>query len=330
MQEGLGRTWREIADHHHAELLTELSGAFDAQMNEAIFEAVAEERRQAEERQNETLERTRRAISDDLNQTLRRLRQSPSQASVFTLLAEASSPWANAVVVLTVEDESLRVAASRGLSSAPPESIVTKEAPALGSVIDNTEPVVTIATPSEVSSALSEAFGENNKCHLLPITVRRKVAAILIASGDVLTGAVELLTESAGMRLESLNPVNPPALKPLASSGLVQIGPTPKADLSWDDLSAADQKAHLNAQRVARVRVAEIRLYHPDELRQGVFDGNIYKHLREPIDNARSNFLQNCLAQSPTLVDYLHLEILRSLAHDDERLLGSDYPGPMV
>jgi len=132
------------------------------------------------------------------------------------------------------------------------------------------------------------------------------------------------------MRLESLNPVNPPALKPLASSGLVQIGPTPKADLSWDDLSAADQKAHLNAQRVARVRVAEIRLYHSDELRQGVFDGNIYKHLREPIDNARSNFLQNCLAQSPTLVDYLHLEILRSLAHDDERLLGSDYPGPMV
>jgi hypothetical protein len=30
------------------------------------------------------------------------------------------------------------------------------------------------------------------------------------------------------------------------------------------------------------------------------------------------------------MVDYLHLEILRSLAHDDDRLLGPEYPGPMV
>jgi hypothetical protein len=30
------------------------------------------------------------------------------------------------------------------------------------------------------------------------------------------------------------------------------------------------------------------------------------------------------------MVDYLHLEIVRSLAHDDDRLLGSSYPGPMV
>jgi hypothetical protein len=30
------------------------------------------------------------------------------------------------------------------------------------------------------------------------------------------------------------------------------------------------------------------------------------------------------------MVDYLHLEILRSLARDDDRLLGQSYPGPMV
>jgi hypothetical protein len=30
------------------------------------------------------------------------------------------------------------------------------------------------------------------------------------------------------------------------------------------------------------------------------------------------------------MVDYLHLEIVRSLAHDDERLLGAGYPGPMA
>jgi hypothetical protein len=29
-------------------------------------------------------------------------------------------------------------------------------------------------------------------------------------------------------------------------------------------------------------------------------------------------------------VDYLHLELVRTLANDDVELLGQDYPGPMV
>jgi len=30
------------------------------------------------------------------------------------------------------------------------------------------------------------------------------------------------------------------------------------------------------------------------------------------------------------MVDYLHLELLRTLANDDSDLLGKDYPGPLV
>ena len=52
--------------------------------------------------------------------------------------------------------------------------------------------------------------------------------------------------------------------------------------------------------------------------------------LREQIDTARQQFQKSFLSKSPTMVDYLHLEILRSLAHDDDRLLGQNYPGPMV
>ena len=33
---------------------------------------------------------------------------------------------------------------------------------------------------------------------------------------------------------------------------------------------------------------------------------------------------------SPTMVDYLHLELVRSFADDDARMLGPDYPGPLV
>ena len=128
-----------------------------------------------------------------------------------------------------------------------------------------------------------------------------------------------------------------PVLKALPAPGLIQIeAPAIPATASvpehrsWKDLSADDQKLHLQAQRVARVKVAEMRLYHAEQLRSGVASGNIYDALHTEIDNARTAFLQAFLSKSPTMVDYLHLELLRSLAHDDDRLLGENYPGPMV
>jgi hypothetical protein len=125
------------------------------------------------------------------------------------------------------------------------------------------------------------------------------------------------------MRLESLLPPAPAYKK--ADEAL------PAAErLSWDALSPEDQKLHLRAQRIARVRVAEMRLDHEKELRSGVASSDIYTALQPAIDSARNEFLQNFLAKSSTMVDYLHLEMLRGLAHDDDRLLGRNYPGPMV
>ena len=100
--------------------------------------------------------------------------------------------------------------------------------------------------------------------------------------------------------------------------------------LSWETLSPEDQRLHLQAQRMARLRVAEMRLYNEADLRRGVASGNIYGTLQPVIDSARSQFLQDFLAKSATMVDYLHLEVLRTLAHDNDALLGPGYPGPMV
>jgi hypothetical protein len=135
------------------------------------------------------------------------------------------------------------------------------------------------------------------------------------------------------MRLES---IAAPVLPIRSSEDLVQIaaaqGPadSPGERRSWSELSLEDQRLHLQAQRAVRVRVANMRLENPDAVRRGTFAGNIYRELCTQIDSARTEFLQTYLSKSPTMVDYLHLEILRSLAHDDDRLLGPDYPGPMV
>jgi hypothetical protein len=251
-------------------------------------------------------------------------------------------------VVLSLENNQARGLASRNLGStsggdAGKFQFHADDAGAVRSALDSGDPVVALASPAEISPCLAEAFSvpaseaeeqEFARAYLFPVLARQTAVAMLIASGAVVPAPLEVLSEAAGMRLELFSV--PPPLAPLRNPELVQIAaPSVPASAAgehrqWTELSPDDQKIHLQAQRVARVRVAELRLYHAEELRKGVFAGDIYGALQTGIDAARTDFLQSYLSKSPTMVDYLHLEILRSLAHDDDRLLGKDYPGPMV
>ena len=98
----------------------------------------------------------------------------------------------------------------------------------------------------------------------------------------------------------------------------------------WSKLSPDEQTLHVKAQRTARVRVAQMRISESEALRKGVQSGTIYRALRSSIDAAREEFRRAHMTQTPTMVDYLHLEMVRSLARGESRLLGSDYPGPLV
>ena len=87
---------------------------------------------------------------------------------------------------------------------------------------------------------------------------------------------------------------------------------------------------HLAGQRFARVKVAEMRLYRADAVSSGRVTRDLYGALREPIDIARDEFRNRFMAACPSMVDYLHLELIRSLAHEDVELLGPEYPGPII
>ena len=87
---------------------------------------------------------------------------------------------------------------------------------------------------------------------------------------------------------------------------------------------------HLGAQRFARVHVAELRLYRAAAVQTGRTQRDLYGALRQPIDAARARFREKFFAACPSMVDYLHLELLRTLANDDSELLGKEYPGPMA
>jgi hypothetical protein len=92
----------------------------------------------------------------------------------------------------------------------------------------------------------------------------------------------------------------------------------------------ANSEAHLRAQRFARVLVAEIQLYQPAQVKAGRASGDLYAALKTPLDAARSAYTERFLTPVNGIPDYLHHEVVNVLANNDAKLLGSQYPGPLV
>jgi hypothetical protein len=121
--------------------------------------------------------------------------------------------------------------------------------------------------------------------------------------------------------------------RPVSTSSLVAIqGVEPRETPlpSWADLPPAEQELHLRAQRFARVQVAEIRLYQSQAVKQGRAERAVYHALKADLDRGREAYRQQFLTDCPSMVDYFHVEVVRTLANDDASLLGPDYPGPLA
>ena len=343
---------RALTDKHYAALVDELNAHLDSELKaarertaaEVSAEVTAKERLHAESQielaREESSRETRVATAESLNQVIRRIRETSDPYEALGILLESTAVYADQAVVLKVENNHAEVLGGRGIEECEFE-IPLDQAAAIADVCETRDPLVALVSEPELSDdlfhVLSKPDDPERKAYLFPIVARHEVMAVLIVCGDdPVPAAIEMLSEATGMKIEALEQHGAAEMKPLSSPGLVQIAQpsVPEAHagdpLSWADLSPEDQKLHLQAQRVARVKVAEIRLYQPDQLRKGVFESNIYGALGNEIDRLRAEFLQTFLTKSQTMVDYLHLELVRSLAHDDDKLLGPTYPGPMV
>ncbi len=83
----------------------------------------------------------------------------------------------------------------------------------------------------------------------------------------------------------------------------------------------------LQAQRFARVRVAKMVLSSRRKLERGRQDGNLYVIFKEDIDLGRLEFRRQFMDFCPSMADYFHQELVHTLAKDDAKALGSEYPG---
>jgi hypothetical protein len=298
---------------------------------------------ETEARVSTSVQAAERALAEHLNQAVRRLRQAAAFPEMAAILCDASAPFANACGVFhvsenTIGGERLRGAASEAAERFREIRFATAGAAAFAGTLESREPLVALASAAEVSPAVVEAFGhaQGDKAYLFPLTADKTTVGVLYATGTVDTAALELLAQTTAAVLEArARPANPPGKLESPSQpppDLVSIQPAPAASPAreWDDLSPADRQLHLRAQRFARVKVAEMRLYRSDAVTAGRAQGDLYSALQEPIDEGREEFRRTFATASPTMVDYFHLELVRRLAHDGPACLGAKYPGRLA
>jgi hypothetical protein len=269
-------------------------------------------------------ESARRESAEQLNQAVRRLRIAGDADELCGTLENAASQFAQSAMLFRLED---------GIARRDPLLVDLHTAAAFAAAVESREPQITATTPFEVSPLLVDVLGHapSDRASVFPVESSDGVAALVYCYGAVQGAAIELLTQVAGAFYPLPEPEPPqPALADLISIAPAPAAPAAQAEPTWELLPEDEQRVHLHAQRFARVKAAEMRLYEADLVQTGRTRRDLYSALREPIDAAREAFREKFFLMCPSMVDYLHLELVRTLANENSDLLGNDYPGPLV
>jgi hypothetical protein len=336
VREQLALAWRE----HIERVRDVLEAQWPERMERALEETIAGLAARLEGEYQDALEAgvreagntARRDLVQKLNQTARRLRHFETEGQWTHTLVDATRGFCGRAALFVVQDRKLHLEASRNIEAstnvdgpALAADIALDAAPAFAAVMETRDTLVVMRRRSELSGPVADLLGDapdehNAKCYLFPVVARQDIPAVLYAdSAEIDVDALELLVAVAGAVLAS---------RPTAPARLASVD-------QLVTISAPSQKAeipglNLRAQRLARVQVAEIRLYQSEKVKNGRTAHDLYTSLQEEILSAREAFRREFLSASDSMVDYLHLELVRTLANDDVELLGQDYPGPMV
>jgi hypothetical protein len=306
VREKLAAAWQR----HVSGVEEQLNAGWRQQMAPVIEERFAELAARVELLLAAEMGQARRDSAEEFNRAIRRLAGAQTEEEWAAALIDSTQPFASRVALFGVGSGSLKGISARGVAVAGLEIPI---APGFAGAIAAAEPVAALRAPGELSDAFAALLGPDpgGKCHLFPIGIGGRVAAVLYTEGD---------------------PLDANGLEAVAALAGAFRRPAPEARLAvpdWSQLPREELALHLRAQRFARVRVAEMRLCRSPEVHSGRAGRNLYAALKEDIDFAREAFRRDFTCASPAMPDYFHLELIRTLANDDVGVLGEDYPGPL-
>jgi len=308
LREQLSAAWQLQASRIEEQLHTGWQEHIERAFRERFEELAARlEREYAAE-----LDSALRTAAGRLHAAVRRLGQAQAENEWADALAGSAAIFAPRTAVFILGGGALRGAAARGIEGVAGLEIPV--APAFASAIASGEPVAALRSPAEISEALASALGPATaaRCLLTPVQVQHRTLGVLYAEGD------------------EMEPHGLEAIAALAGAHrTAALAPVRTAAFDWSQLPPGEQELHLRAQRFARVRTAEMRLYKSEACLAGREKHEVYGALREEIDAAREAFRREFMLAFPAMPDYLHWELIRTLANNDVAVLGDDYPGPL-
>jgi hypothetical protein len=316
-----------------------------------------------------TRDAARRELGLQLSQALRVFRRASDGIEWKEAFLDAVQPYGALSALFLVTKDRFSLEGVRGMAGELETGfdLEFEEAAAFYNSLESKDVVVAVRSDSEVSPYVMSLRPDATpgKCFLFPVMVHDTVAALLYIEPNeqpLEVGAVETLVTAAGLTLLGIRaaravqatslvniaaamnpedasdmPKDPFVPMPVPVGNLVANGDgaaavavMPERAFNWDDLSQEERELHMRAQRFARVQVAEMRLYKDDAVKAGRRDSNIYLRLRDEIDEARERYMAQFLDGQQHMRDYLHGELVETLAIDNPQLMGPDYPGPLA
>jgi hypothetical protein len=307
----------------------------------------------------------RHELGWQFSQTLRSFRRAADGAEWKDVFLDAVQPYASLCALFLVTKDRFSLEGVRGFAGDLETGfeLEFEEAAAFQNALESKDVVVAVRSESEVSPYVMglRRDAAPGKCFVFPVVVKDVVSALLyVEPGEqpLEVGAVETMVNAAGLALAGIragraiqtsslvnivSAINPDeasasAMVPLVPAPVIANAEhdetipallLPERRFNWDALSQQQKELHMRAQRFARVQVAEIRLYKDEAVKAGRRDANLYLRLKTEIDQARERYLVQFLEGQNHMRDYLHGELVETLAIDNPQLMGPDYPGPL-
>jgi len=334
VEEQLSAGWRDQIALVFEERFAELATGFEQAAERLLTEHLEAEREAAAARGRDE---GRRDLCERLGEAARRVCQSQDKDQWSGALLEAAGAFCRRVALFSVEEGALRCHWATGLDDEAAAElrsarIPLEAAPAFVAALESPESRFVACEAVELAEPLARllASPEGARVYVLPVPAKPEAAGVLCVGGEESQadlGALGVLAALAGSLWESRYAPR----QTTAADLLAAFGRRPSAPLvEWASLPEREQELHLRAQRFARVQVAELRLYKSQAVKEGRASGNLYIRLRPHIDAGRETFRRQFLEKCPSMVDYFHVELVRTLANDNEALLGLEYPGALA
>lgn len=267
-------------------------------------------------------------LAAELNQIFRRLRHYENEEQWIAAVRDGAAKFSGVFALFTYRNRALQLRAQLNLNAPDDLIIETSSASAFASAIESGEPTVALCTPGEVGVALS-ASDISARVRLFPIANAGRAVAVLLVreEGSIDVDALELVSGMASAVLErqsnqALHSKIAPIRAPEEAPKLAASRP------AWADLDENQRALHIKAQRFSRVAVAEMQLMRPEACRAGRDQNNLYTLLQAEIDKAREAYGRQFMKIS-SMIDYLHLELVKTAAAGNPERLGADYPGQL-